>query len=153
MDELLSNLLWWHWAIIGFVFILSELLLPVFVLVWCGLAAFFVMFALLVMPDLSATTQILLWTIFSAFMVLLWFRVFKRSAHKILVGRASAQVEGEIGLLTEAVAPFKNGRVRFQKPILGSDNWECISNDTIPSGARVKVVSVDGSIVTVAKVD
>ncbi len=152
MMELLTGLLWWHWAIIGFVFILAELLLPAFVLVWCGMAAFLVMGAILIMPDLSPTAQILLWTIASVLMVILWFRVFKRSAHKILVGRSSAHVEGEIGMLIEAVAPFKNGRVRFQKPIMGSDNWECISNDTIAAGERVKVVTVEGSLMTVTKV-
>jgi len=147
------ELLWWHWAVIGFGFILAELMLPAFVLVWCGLAAFLVMAALLLAPDLSLTFQVLFWTIASVLMVVLWFKVFKRNKHKILVGRASAHIKGEIGLLTEPVAPFRNGRVRFQKPVLGSDNWECISNDTIAAGERVKVVSVEGSLITVAKID
>jgi inner membrane protein len=147
------ELLWWHWAVIGFGFILAELLLPAFVLVWCGLGAFLVMIALLLFPDLGTTVQILLWSITSVLMVVLWFKVFKHDTHKIFVGRASAHIEGEVGLLTEPVAPFRNGRVRFQKPILGSDNWECVANETIASGTRVKVVSVDGSVVTVAKAD
>jgi hypothetical protein len=144
---------WWHWAIVGFGFVLSELLLPAFVLVWCGLGAFLVMIALLLAPGISLTTQVLLWTISSLLMVALWFKVFQRGHHKILVGRASAHIEGEVGLLTEDVAPFKNGRVRFQKPILGSDNWECSAKESIPAGTRVKIVSVDGSLVTVAKAD
>jgi membrane protein implicated in regulation of membrane protease activity len=153
MELLLNELLWWHWAVAGFVFILAELLLPAFVLVWFGLGAFLVMGAVLLIPDMSVTIQILLWTLSSILMVALWFKVFKRGTHKILIGRSSAHIEGEVGLLTEAVAPFKNGRVRFQKPILGSDNWECIANDTIAAGARVKIVSIEGSLVTVAKAD
>lgn len=153
MLDLLNELLWWHWAVLGFGLILAELVLPAFVICWFGLGAFLVAIAMLLMPELNPTAQVLLWTASSILMVVLWFKIFKRGAHKILVGRASAHIEGEIGLLTETVAPFKNGRVRFQKPILGSDNWECIANETIPSGSRVKVVSVEGSLVTVTKAD
>ena len=145
------ELLWWHWAVIGFGFILAELLMPAFVLVWCGLGALVVMAALLLAPDLSLTFQMLLWTISSVLLVVLWFSVFRRGAHKILIGRSSAHIEGEVGMLTEAVAPFKNGKVRFQKPILGSDLWECISDEPIEIGARVKVLRVEGSLITVAK--
>jgi hypothetical protein len=84
-------------------------------------------------------------------MVVLWFKVFKRSFHKVLIGRSSAHIEDEVGMLTEAVAPFKNGKVRFQKPILGSDTWECIADEPIGIGARVKVVRMEGSMITVAK--
>ena len=145
------EMLWWHWAAIGFGFILAELLMPAFVLVWCGLGAFVVMTALLLAPNLDLTFQVLLWTISSVLMVVLWFSVFKRGAHKILIGRSSAHFEGEVGMLTEAVAPFKNGKVRFQKPILGSDQWECIADEPIAIGERVKVLRVEGSMMTVTK--
>jgi inner membrane protein len=152
MMELLTNLLWWHWAIIGFVFILAELALPAFVIFWFGLGAFLVMAAMLLIPDLSPTFQILLWTVSSVLMVILWFKVFKRGQHKIFVGRSSALVEGEIGMLAEAVAPFRKGKVRFQKPVMGSDIWECVADEPIDIGARVKVVRVEGSLITVIKV-
>ncbi len=147
------ELLWWHWAIIGFGFILAELLLPAFVLIWFGLGGLLVMLAMLLVPGMGMTSQILLWTISSLLMMGLWFKVFKRHQHKILVGRASAHIEGEIGILTEPVAPFKNGRVRFQRPVLGSDNWECISDDTISVGERVQVLKVEGSLVTVGRIN
>jgi len=151
MIEFLTNLLWWHWAIIGFVFILAELLMPAFVIFWFGFGAFLVMAAMLVIPDLPPTSQILIWTVSSILMVILWFKVFKRGQHKILIGRSSAHIEGETGMLTEPVAPFRNGKVRFQKPILGSDLWECIADEEIAAGARVKVVRVEGSLLTVIK--
>lgn len=153
MMELLQGLLWWHWAIAGFGFILAELLMPAFVIFWFGLGAFLVMLALLLVPDLSPTAQILLWSLSSVLMVVLWFKVFKQSLHKITIGRSSAHIEGEIGLLAEPVAPFKKGKVRFQKPILGSDSWECVANEPISAGSRVKVVQIEGSLITVAKAD
>lgn len=147
------DLLWWHWAVLGFGFILAELALPAFVLVWFGLGGFVVMAALLLSIDLSLTMQLLLWGLSSLAMMVLWFRVFKRGAHKILVGRASASLVGEIGMIAETVAPFKAGKVRFQKPIVGSDLWSCTAQEEIIAGTRVRVVSVEGNSVIVKKLE
>ncbi len=89
------ELLWWHWAIVGFGFILAELMLPAFVLVWFGLGGFLVMLAKLIAPGLGLTPQILLWTVSSLLMMVLWFLVFKHHHHhKSLIGRSSAHIEG-----------------------------------------------------------
>lgn len=143
--------LWWHWALVGFGFILAELALPAFVLVWFGLGGFLVMLALLIVPDMTLAMQLLIWTLSSLAMMALWFKVFKRGAHKVLVGRSSASLVGEIGLIAETVAPFKQGKVRFQKPIVGSDVWNCTAEEEIVAGTRVRVAAVEGNIVTVKK--
>ncbi|GAB3386032.1 hypothetical protein GCM10027514_26550 [Azotobacter armeniacus] len=57
-----------------------------------------------------------------------------------------------MGLLVSAIAPFERGRVRFQKPILGAEEWACMAEATIPAGERVRVVSIEGSYVKVARV-
>ena len=58
---------------------------------------------------------------------------------------------GEIGLLVSAVAPFERGKVRFQCPVLGAEEWACVAEAAIAAGERVRVVSVEGSYVKVAK--
>jgi len=143
------ELFWWHWAILGFGLVLAELVVPTFVLVWFGLGSFLVMALLLVAPDANTTAQVLLWTLSSILMVVLWFKVFKKGQHKIFVGRASANIDGEVGMLIEPVEPFRNGKVRFQRPILGSDTWECVSDEKLAIGTRVKVLKFEGSRVTV----
>lgn len=155
MEEFLAAFepLWWHWALVGFGFLLAELMLPVFVLVWFGLAGFLVMLAMLVVPDLSLTAQVLIWTLASLAMMGLWFRIFRRSYHKILVGRSSANLEGEIGVIAQPVAPFKPGKVRFQKPLVGSDVWDCLAEEEISHGARVRVVRVEGNKVVVRRAE
>ncbi len=146
-----GNLEWWHWAVLGLVLVMSELLLPMFVLVWFGLSGILVSLALLVAPDMGMSAQILLWTASSLLLVFLWFKVFRRSYHKVLTGRASASIIGEVGMLTQPVAPFKQGKVRFQKPVVGSDTWDCVADEEIESGARVKVTKVEGNLLTVSK--
>lgn len=145
--------LWWHWAILGFGLILSELMIPAFFMVWFGLGAFLVAMTLAIWIDMPLTGQIIVWTISSIMMTILWFRVFKTNYHKILTGRASAALIGEIGMIAAAVAPFKNGKVRFQKPMIGSDIWDCSSKEEITAGTRVRVESVEGNTVTVSKLE
>ncbi len=60
-------------------------------------------------------------------------------------------IVGEIGLLVSAVAPFERGKVRFQRPVLGSEEWVCLADTAIAAGERVKVIAVEGSFVKVSK--
>ena len=92
-----------------------------------------------------------MWVAASVALVLLWFKVFKPQLPKSLSGRSSAQAIGEVGLLVTSVEPFQKGSVRFQTPLIGSDVWECIADESITAGTRVKVVSVEGSLVRVTK--
>jgi len=142
---------WWHWAVAGIVLILAELAVPAFVLVWFGLGALLVALFAAVVPGASLTTQLALWLVASVVLVGLWFKVFKLGSHKTRIGMADANVIGEAGLLARDVAPFEKGEVRFQKPLLGTDTWPCIADEAIKSGERVKVVSVEGSFLKVAK--
>lgn len=142
---------WWHWMIAGLGLVLLELAIPAFFVIWFGLGAMLVALVLFVSADLSLTTQISLWIVASLVMVVLWFRVFKRSQHRTLSGTADGEVIGEVGLLVSAVAPFQQGRVRFQGPVLGSDEWVCLADSTIAAGERVRVVAIEGSFVRVTK--
>ena len=142
---------WWHWTVGGIALVLLELAIPAFFVIWFGFGALLLSVLMLAAPSLSLTAQILLWLVASIAMAILWFRVFKRSAHKTLIGTAAGDVIGEAGLLVSNVAPFQRGKVRFQRPILGAEEWACTSEADIAAGARVKVVSVEGSFVKVVK--
>jgi len=145
------ELAWWHWAVGGIALIIAELAVPSFVLIWFGLGALAVALAVAV-AEVGFTAQLALWLIVSLALVAGWFKVFKPSMHKTRIGMADANVLGEIGMLVRDVAPFEKGEVRFQKPILGADVWECIADEAIRSGARVRVVAVEGSFLKVGRV-
>jgi membrane protein implicated in regulation of membrane protease activity len=144
------ELAWWHWAVGGIALIVAELAVPAFVLIWFGLGALVVALAMALL-NLGMTAQLTLWLVVSLAMVVGWFKVFKPNMHKTRIGMADANVVGEIGMLVRAVAPFEKGEVRFQKPILGSDVWECLSDEAIKSGERVKVLDVEGSFLKVGR--
>ena len=141
---------WWHWIVGGIVLVLAELVIPSFFIVWFGLGA--LLTGLLTLAfELSPTAQLATWTLASLAMAGLWFRVFKQSFVKTRVGTADGEVIGEIGLLVSAVAPFERGKVRFQRPVLGSEEWVCLADAAIAAGERVKVVAVEGSFLKVSK--
>lgn len=142
---------WWHWIVGGIALVIAELVVPSFFIVWFGLGALLVGLLMLGI-DLSPTAQLGVWSIASLAMVVLWFRVFKQSFIKTRAGTADGDVIGEIGLLVNAVAPFERGKVRFQRPVLGSEEWVCLADTAIAAGDRVRVVAVEGSFLKVGKV-
>lgn len=96
---------WWHWEVAGLALVLLELAIPAFFVIWFGFGAMLVGLALLVSPGLGLPAQIGLWVAASVAMAVLWFRVFRRSDHKTLVGTAAGEVIGEVGLLVEQWRP------------------------------------------------
>lgn len=86
----------------------------------------------------------------SAALVGIWFRYLKPRT-MTAVGTSAATVAGEVGILVADITPDSRGQVRFQKPILGSDSWECYSETTIQAGERVRAVAVEGSYIKVEK--
>ncbi len=144
------DLTWWHWAVGGIALILAELAVPSFVLIWFGLSALVVALAVGV-AAIGLTAQLALWLIVSLLLVAGWFKVFKPNMHKTRVGMSDANIVGEVGVLVHDVAPFAKGQVRFQKPVLGADVWECIADEEIKNGARVKVLAVEGSFLKIGR--
>jgi len=142
---------WWMWIVGGITLIIAELAIPAFFVIWFGLGALLVGLLMLLFPELSATAQVATWTLASLALVILWFKVFKQSFQRTRIGTADGEVIGEVGLLVGAVAPFARGKVRFQRPLLGSEEWVCIADAAIAAGERVRVVAVEGSFLKVSK--
>lgn len=138
---------WWVWLALGLALVVSEIFTATFFILWFGIGAVLVSLLYWAWPELSITAQLLGWAVLSSLMAFLWFKVFKRRTPD---NRWTAdEVVGEVGLLTATVGKFQKGRVRFQKPILGSEEWVCISNSEISSGERVRIVSIEGNTVRV----
>ncbi|MDD3028744.1 MAG: NfeD family protein [Alphaproteobacteria bacterium] len=144
------TLLWYHWAVFGVLLVLGELAVPAFVLLWFGLGALGVAGIMALAPEASFVVQLLLWVALSVALVVLWFKVFEPQRNKSFSGQASAGVLGETGLLVSDIEPFGKAKVRFQTPLLGADVWECVADEKIGAGSRVKVISVEGSLLKIA---
>lgn len=84
----------------------------------------------------------------SVLLTLLWFKVLRANVQGGPQWSA-ADALGEVGLLTSEVTPFQRGKVRFQKPLLGAEEWPCVADTRIEAGDRVRVTAVEGNLVRV----
>ncbi|MDO7904469.1 NfeD family protein [Pseudomonas sp. K1(2024)] len=140
---------WWIWLVFGIALILLELVLPTFFILWFGIGAVLVALIALVAPALQLDMQVLLWVALSSVTTLLWFKVFRNK--KPDLRWTADSVIGEVGLLTASVSQFQKGRVRFQKPVLGNEEWTCIADSDIAAGERVRLSAIEGNIVRVTR--
>ena len=134
--------------VLGLCLAMAELAVPAFFIIWFGIGAIGVALLLLIAPDLTIAAQLLLWASLSAALVAFWFRYLKPRT-MTAVGTSAAQVIGEVGVLVSDINPDSRGHVRFQKPVLGSDLWECYAEAPIKAGERVRIVAVEGSYIKV----
>ena len=142
----------WHWVVFGFAVMVSEMFLATFFILWFGAAAVVVGIVLFLMPDLSMTWQILLWTILSSALALGWFKYLKPlSIDKTKAGLSKEAITGEIGQVMIVPTAEKRGKLRFPAPVLGADEWIIISTDELSVGDRVTVVDVSGNSLIVKK--
>ena len=146
------NILWWHWLVLGMVLIGLELVVPAFTIIWFGLGAVLVSIVLAIFPGYSLSAQILTWTVASALFTLAWFLFFNPRTSKTTAGSSKGAISGEIGLVIRAAEPYSKGVVKFQLPLMGADEWACMSDGALEVGDRVKVVDLEGHVMRVEKI-
>ncbi|CAI8760272.1 NfeD family protein [Pseudomonas zeae] len=140
----------WIWIVVALVLAVVEIATLGFFILWFALGALGVALLVWAWPDLPLASQMLGWAAMSCLMAFIWFGVQKR--RRIDSRWTASAVLGEAGLLTATVSEFQKGRVRFQKPILGNEEWVCVSDQSITSGARVRLVAVEGNTVRVEQI-
>ena len=145
-------LLYWHWIVFGLALMVTEIFLGSFFIFWFGAAATFVGLLLVPFPELSQTTQIMIWAITSTAFALAWFKIIKPlNVDKTKAGLSREALVGEIGQVLKVPTGEKRGKVRFPAPLIGSDEWLIISQDELNIGDRVSVVDLSGNSLIVKK--
>ena len=138
------------------VLIIAELFIPVFVIMWLGVAAVLVGLIL----TISATdfsNQLVIWVVFSALFLLLWHKfVSPRLTDRTLAGLSREAVVGQIGMVTHFDREEGRGNLKFPAPIVGNDEWEFIYNSgnddsILQNGDKVRVTDISGNSLIVER--
>lgn len=146
------TLLYWHWIVVGIVLMLAEIFVGTFFIFWFGAAAVVIGLFLLPFPGIGIAAQVVSWGVLSTLFAIAWFRFMKPlSTDKTKAGLSRESLLGEIGQVLSAPNGDKRGTVRFPAPILGSDEWQIISQDSLNPGDRVSVIDVSGNSLIVTK--
>lgn len=145
-------MLYWHWLTLGLLLILAELFIPSFTIFWFGLGALVVGGLLLLFGELALTWQIFIWALASGLFTFLWFRFLKpRMTDRTKAGMSREAVLGECGQVIAAPQEGRRGTVRFTTPLLGTDEWPFICEQSVAIGDRVFVKDVSGNTLIVER--
>jgi membrane protein implicated in regulation of membrane protease activity len=147
------ELVYWHWIVLGLALMLAEIFIGSFFIFWFGAAALVVGLSLVIAPSIGEATQLIAWTLLSLGFAVAWFRFLKPLSKDVTkAGLSREALMGEIGQVLSAPNGDKRGMVRFPAPLLGSDEWLIMSQDTLAIGDRVAVRDVSGNSLIVERV-
>lgn len=147
------ELVYWHWIVLGIFLMLAEIFIGSFFIFWFGAAAVVVGLSLTIAPSISAPTQLIFWTLLSLVFAVAWFRFLKPLSKDVTkAGLSREALIGEIGQVLSVPNGDKRGMVRFPAPLLGSDEWLIMSQDSLSIGDRVSVKDVSGNSLIVVRV-
>ena len=146
------ELLYWHWIVFGIAVMLSEIFLGSFFIFWFGAAAIIVGLMLVPFPAISGAAQLIIWAFSSMVFAVGWFKFLKPlSTDKTKAGLSKEAMLGEIGQVLSPPNGEKRGTIRFPAPLLGADEWQILSQDSLSIGDRVSVVDLSGNSLIVKK--
>jgi membrane protein implicated in regulation of membrane protease activity len=152
MIEFLSNhILWWHWVVLGLLLILLELQDGSFLMLGLGTAAI-LMGAIHHFFHPKIAIELILWALLSAAYIIVWKKFIHDKITGAKVGQSDSDL-GEKGIVISPITKYKEGRVRFDIPVIGSRIWLAIADEDIPVGTEIQLVEIDGQYAKVAPID
>jgi len=147
MSDYFSTLLFWNWWLLGLVLVVVEMVAPGFFLLWIGLAAGVTGLVLFIVPGMGWEVQFVLFGVLALASVTgarYYVRRNPIGTEDATLNRRGSHYIGHVFNLDEAIVNGV-GKVRV------GDGWWRAQGPDLPAGARVKVVGVDGNMLTVEK--
>jgi len=148
MAEWLHNMDFWHWWVIGIVFVVLEVFSPAAFFLWLGVSAGIVGLFMLVQPEMTWEWQLSLFALFSVISTVVgrrWFASNQKQTDQPALNRRGEQYVGRIFTLKE---PIVNGAGKIK---VDDTTWK-ISGTDMAAGDKVRVVGVDGVVLKVESV-
>ncbi|MCM2344739.1 MAG: NfeD family protein [Alphaproteobacteria bacterium] len=148
MVEFFSDMTFWHWFILGGLFMIAEVMIPGAFFLWPGIAALVVGVINLAASDMNWTLSLTIWSILSLVTVAGWLAYRRKNPSTRAdngLNQRGAQYIGNVYVLTK---PLENGKGEIKA---GDTVWLVAGTETLPAGSNVKVTGTDGSLLIVEK--
>ena len=143
MESLFTQLEFWHWLTFAILLIILEVFSPGAFFLWLGIAAGCVGIVMLIRPDISWQTQMVVFAVLSVASIVSWrwTRSFfpPQEAEVPNLNRRAEQYVGRTFTLSEAIV---NGTGKIH---VDDSSWRVRGEDS-PVGTQVVVTGVDGII-------
>ncbi len=139
-------MIWWQWAVLGLLLAAAEILTPGgFFVIFFGVAALVI--AALAAVGLAGALwlQILLFSVFSVILLLLFRNPLLRWMAKRVPARPEVDsLVGESAVASRTIAPGAMGQAELRGTVWGARN---ASPAAIAAGGRCRVVRVEGLVI------
>ncbi len=150
VEFLTQYITWWHWIILGILFIIIEMGTGTFITLGFGIAAVIVGLLVLII-DMNFLAQTILWILLSVSIIAVLFKYFKKQPTVSSSGQSDQGLD-TLGTVTEAIEAHGRGKVRFDHPVLGNTEWHATSDRNTQAGERVSIEEVNGQLIKVTPV-
>jgi membrane protein implicated in regulation of membrane protease activity len=145
VDETAFSLSFWHWIVLGVVFVTAEAFVPGAFFLGMGVSALVVGGALFVVPTMDWRLQLFVFAVLSVASIWVarrWVRTSTIESDRPLLNQRGAQYVGRTFDLDE---PIVNGHGKIK---VDDSIWRVHGADC-PGGTRVRVTGVDGTVLVV----
>jgi len=150
VEFLTQYVTWWHWIVLGILFIILEMATGTFIVLGFGIAAVLVGLLELVI-GMNFLVQITLWILFSIMIISFSFKYFKDQPTVSSTGQSDHGFDTK-GTVTETIEAHSRGKVKFDAPVLGNTSWHASADQTLHIGDRVTIEEVNGQLIKVVPV-
>lgn len=139
----------WIWLYVGAFLMFAEILSPGFVIFFFGLGAATVAGCKWLIPSLSLSAQVALFTVFSV----VYLVVLRRFMKKLFMGDTAetqaieSEYVGRLGKVVQPIRPGVPGRI-----LLGDAEWSAEAAVELAIGTEVKIVAQKNLTFTVAQI-
>lgn len=140
----------WHWLILGMALIVLEVVVPGTFLLWPGIAALVTGIVAYSAPGLPWQGLAALFAVLTVIAALVGRRVYARLLRPVDSEPAlNRRADAFIGTTHTLATPILDGQGRLR---LGDTTWKIVGAD-LPTGARVRIVGVEGISLRVERLE
>lgn len=141
----MSHVTFWHWWIAALVLFVLEAFAPGAIFLWMGVAAGVSGLALYLIPTMGWDYQVLLFALLSVASIIVWRTYLHR--HPTATDRPTLNRRGEqyVGRVFTLEEPIVNGEGKIR---VDDSTWKVRGQDC-PRGSRVRVVGIDGAVLSI----
>lgn len=142
INYLLENI-YLVWFLLSFIFIVGELFLPGFVVIFFGVASFIIAIETMIF-QVHPSLQLLQFIFFSGVLLFIFHKFFRKETKEI--SSFDSEIQKRVVKVTQDIVPPKSGKVLFK----GSE-WSAESDEKILAGEMVEVIDYESIRLIVKK--
>lgn len=144
--DILIDPFFYNWLILGAVLMIIEVASFTLLFFWVAIAAFIMAGISYVLPNLTLTQHLLIFSVLSVACVIIWHRLFKKTQDKLGDKRMNNRAERYIGRTAALIDDTDNqhGKIRIDDSL-----WRVQTDKDLTAGTVVEILSADGVILHV----